>query len=45
MKALALGLLLALTLPPFPLGFLPPVVLAFLLKRDFRGGLLAGLGL
>ena len=44
MKALALGLLLALTLPPFPLGFLAPFVLAFLLKGGFREGFWAGLG-
>lgn len=39
-----LGLLLALTLPPFPFGFFAPVVLAFLLQGGFRTGFLTGLG-
>ncbi len=39
-----LGLLLALTLPPFPLGVLAPIVLAFLLRGGFRTGFLMGLG-
>ncbi len=44
MRAFLLGLLLALTLPPFPLGFLAPLVLALLLKGGFREGFFAGLG-
>ncbi len=44
MRPLLLGLLLALTLPPLPLGFLAPLVLAFLLRGGFRTGLMAGLG-
>lgn len=39
-----LGLLLALTLPPFPFGFFAPLVLAFLLRGGFRTGFLMGLG-
>jgi apolipoprotein N-acyltransferase len=39
-----LGLLLALTLPPFPFGPLAPLVLAFLLEGGFRAGFLVGLG-
>lgn len=44
MRALALGLLLALSLPPFPLGPLTPLFLAPLLQGGFRVGFLAGLG-
>ncbi|MCS6868341.1 apolipoprotein N-acyltransferase [Thermus sp.] len=44
MQALALGLLLALTLPPFPLGPLAPLVLVPLLRGGFRKGFWAGLG-
>ncbi|WP_026175135.1 apolipoprotein N-acyltransferase [Thermus igniterrae] len=44
MRALLLGLLLALTLPPFPFGFLAPLVLAFLLQGGWRTGFLMGLG-
>lgn len=44
MRALLLGLLLALTLPPFPFGFLAPLVLALLLQGGFRTGFLMGLG-
>lgn len=44
MRPLALGFALALTLPPFPLGFLAPLVLAFLLRGGFRTGFLAGIG-
>jgi apolipoprotein N-acyltransferase len=43
-RALLLGLLLALTLPPFPFGFLAPLVLAFLLQGGWRTGFLMGLG-
>jgi apolipoprotein N-acyltransferase len=39
-----LGLALALTLPPFPFGFLAPLPLAFLLRGGFREGFLAGVG-
>ncbi len=44
--ALGLGILLALTLVPFPLGFLTPVVLALALARNrgFGYGILLGLG-
>jgi apolipoprotein N-acyltransferase len=42
---LLLGVALALTLPPTPLGFLAPLPLIWLLTRGgFRFGLLAGLG-
>ncbi|WP_081914590.1 apolipoprotein N-acyltransferase [Thermus amyloliquefaciens] len=44
MRSFLLGLLLALTLPPFPLGFFAPLVLAFLLRGGFRTGFLMGLG-
>ncbi|GAA6734277.1 apolipoprotein N-acyltransferase [Thermus oshimai] len=44
MRALAFGLLLALSLPPFPLGPLSPLFLAPLLQGGFRVGFLAGLG-
>ncbi|MGC8967019.1 MAG: apolipoprotein N-acyltransferase [Thermus sp.] len=44
MRAFLLGLFLALSLPPFPLGFLAPLFLAFLLKGGFREGFFAGLG-
>ena len=44
MRPLLLGLLLALTLPPFPFGPLAPLVLALLLKGGFRVGFLMGLG-
>lgn len=44
MRPFLLGLLLALTLPPFPLGFFTPLVLVFLLGGGFRTGFLAGLG-
>jgi apolipoprotein N-acyltransferase len=43
-RPLLLGLLLALTLPPFPFGPLAPLVLAFLLRGGFREGFLMGLG-
>lgn len=44
MRPFLLGLLLALTLPPFPFGPLAPLVLAFLLEGGFRAGFLVGLG-
>ncbi|GAA6756101.1 apolipoprotein N-acyltransferase [Thermus thalpophilus] len=44
MRPFLLGLALALTLPPFPLGFLAPLPLAFLLRGGFREGFLAGVG-
>ncbi len=46
MAAFALGVLLALALPPFPLGVLAPAVLAVVLARPrgFRFGLGLGLG-
>ncbi|MFZ5991405.1 MAG: apolipoprotein N-acyltransferase [Deinococcota bacterium] len=45
MLSLVLGVGLALTLPPFVLGFLAPLPLIWLLKRGgFRYGFLAGLG-
>ncbi len=44
MRALPIGLLLALTLPPFPLGPLAPLVLAPLLRGGFRAGFWAGVG-
>ncbi|WP_243027754.1 apolipoprotein N-acyltransferase [Thermus albus] len=44
MRPFLLGLLLALTLPPFPFGPLAPLVLAFLLTGGFRTGFLMGLG-
>ncbi|WP_353512449.1 apolipoprotein N-acyltransferase [Thermus sp. LT1-2-5] len=44
MRPFLLGLALALTLPPFPLGFLAPLPLAFLLRGRFREGFLAGIG-
>ncbi|WP_198665546.1 apolipoprotein N-acyltransferase [Thermus sediminis] len=44
MRPLLLGLLLALTLPPFPFGPLAPLVLVPLLRGGFRAGFLMGLG-
>ncbi len=44
MRPFLLGLGLALTLPPFPLGFLAPFLLAPLLRGGFREGFLMGLG-
>ncbi|MFN4071590.1 MAG: apolipoprotein N-acyltransferase, partial [Thermus caldifontis] len=44
MRPLLLGLLLALTLPPFPFGPFAPLILAFLLRGGFRTGFLMGLG-
>lgn len=44
MRAFSLGLLLALTLPPFPLGFLAPLVLALAWRGGFREGFWLGVG-
>ncbi|WP_114312999.1 apolipoprotein N-acyltransferase [Thermus caldifontis] len=44
MRPFFLGLLLALTLPPFPFGPFAPLILAFLLRGGFRTGFLMGLG-
>ncbi|WP_036218472.1 apolipoprotein N-acyltransferase [Calidithermus chliarophilus] len=45
MRFVVAGLVLAFTLPPFPLGFLAPLPLAyFLFQGGFRVGFLAGLG-
>ncbi len=43
-RAFLKGLLLALALPPFPLGFLAPLLLVPLLKGGFREGFWAGVG-
>lgn len=45
MRLVFAGLALALSLPPFPFGFLIPIPLAYLLRQGgFRAGLLAGIG-